>query len=44
MKREDRLADQGSMLAKMVSVEYSNSKQSDGSYFIDRDGTHFRHI
>ena len=43
-RRQTLLADQGSLLANMPSGEYPNSLQSDGSYFIDRDGTHFHLI
>lgn len=35
----------GSFLAAMFSGEYSMApSDEDGSYFIDRDGTHFRHV
>ena len=33
-----------SMLAAMFSGRHSLVADSDGSYFIDRDGTHFRYI
>ena len=33
-----------SMLAAMFSGRHSVKAQEDGSYFIDRDGTHFRYI
>ena len=36
--------DQESMLALMFSGRHYVKKEEDGSYFIDRDGTHFRHI
>jgi hypothetical protein len=36
--------DTGSMLAAMFSGRYELKKETDGSYFIDRDGTFFRHI
>ena len=36
--------DPDSMLAAMFSGRFDVVKQDDGSYFIDRDGTHFRHI
>ena len=36
--------DQESMLALMSSGRHYVKKEEDGSYFIDRDGTHFRHI
>jgi uracil-DNA glycosylase len=32
------------MLAAMFSGRHLNSQDEDGRYFIDRDGTHFRHI
>ncbi len=35
---------QGSMLEAMFSGRHSAHTEQDGSYFIDRDGTHFRHI
>ena len=38
-------AEQGSLLAALVSSPgFSAKLDSDGSYFIDRDGTHFRHV
>ena len=36
--------DRQSMLATMFSGRHSVKKEEDGSYFIDRDGTHFRYI
>jgi len=37
--------DKGSMLAAMFSgTGFDMTPSEDGSYFIDRDGTHFRHI
>ena len=36
--------DQDSMLATMFSGRHKLLKEPDGSYFVDRDGTHFRHI
>ena len=36
--------DQESMLAAMFSGRHSIQREDDGSYFIDRDGTHFRYI
>ena len=36
--------DQDSMLAAMFSGRHSVQREEDGSYFIDRDGTHFRYI
>jgi len=35
---------QGSMLHAMFSGRFDTKPSEDGSYFIDRDGTHFRHI
>lgn len=32
------------MLSAMFSGRYNVVKDGDGSYFIDRDGTHFRYI
>ena len=34
----------GSMLHTMFSGRFDTKPSEDGSYFIDRDGTHFRHI
>ena len=34
----------GSLLADMFSARFDLKQGSDGCYFIDRDGTHFRHI
>ena len=34
----------GSMLHTMFSGRFDTKPGEDGSYFIDRDGTHFRHI
>ena len=34
----------GSMLQAMFSEEFDSKPSEDGSYFIDRDGTHFRYI
>ena len=34
----------GSMLHAMFSGRFDTKPSEDGSYFIDRDGTHFRHI
>ncbi len=36
--------DSNSMLAAMFSGRHSLKQETDGSYFIDRDGTHFRYI
>ena len=36
--------DQNSMLAAMFGGRHSVQREEDGSYFIDRDGTHFRYI
>ena len=36
--------DKGSMLHAMFSGRYDSKPAEDGSYFIDRDGTHFRYI
>ena len=36
--------DPGSMLHAMFSGRFDIKPAEDGSYFIDRDGTHFRHI
>ncbi|KAM7427113.1 hypothetical protein ABFA07_021707 [Porites harrisoni] len=33
-----------SMLATMFSGRHKLTQEPDGSYFVDRDGTHFRHI
>lgn len=33
-----------SLFASMFSGQYEMKRDSDGSYFLDRDGTHFRHI
>ena len=34
----------GSLIAEMFSAKFSLKRSDDGSFFIDRDGTHFRHI
>ena len=36
--------DKGSMLHAMFSGRFDTKPAEDGSYFIDRDGTHFRYI
>ena len=36
--------DSNSMLAAMFSGRHFTSMDGEGRYFIDRDGTHFRHI
>ncbi|XP_050398389.2 uncharacterized protein LOC126816176 [Patella vulgata] len=36
--------DPASMLSAMFSGRHDIKKETDGSYFIDRDGTHFRYI
>jgi len=36
--------DSDSMLSAMFSGRHSLRQDDDGAYFIDRDGTHFRHI
>ena len=36
--------DVDSMLAAMFSGRHALTQEADGSYFIDRDGTHFRYI
>ncbi|KAJ7384133.1 hypothetical protein OS493_023460 [Desmophyllum pertusum] len=36
--------DSDSMLATMFSGRHKLVQEPDGSYFVDRDGTHFRHI
>lgn len=36
--------DNDSMLATMFSGRHKLVQEPDGSYFVDRDGTHFRHI
>ena len=36
--------DKGSMLHAMFSSRFDSKPAEDGSYFIDRDGTHFRYI
>ena len=33
-----------SLLAEMFSARFNLKQGSDGCYFVDRDGTHFRHI
>jgi len=38
------LKDNESMLAAMFSGRHALAKEEDGSYFIDRDGTHFRFV
>ena len=38
------LNDPNSILAAMFSQRFKLEKQKDGSYFVDRDGTHFRHV
>jgi len=38
------LSDSNSMLAAMFSGRHHVSKDEEGRYFIDRDGTHFRYI
>ena len=38
------LKDPNSMLAAVFSQRFNLEKQQNGSYFIDRDGTHFRHV
>ncbi|KAK7109821.1 uncharacterized protein [Littorina saxatilis] len=38
------LKEEGSRLQTMFSGQHTLQPDSDGSYFIDRDGTHFRHI
>ena len=37
-------SDPDSMLAAMFSKRFEPLKQKDGAYFIDRDGTYFRHV
>ena len=36
--------EEGSMLQVMFSGKHALAPDKDGSYFIDRDGTHFRHV
>lgn len=36
--------DSGSMLSAMFSGRHELKTEHDGSYFVDRDGTHFRYI
>ncbi|XP_076439454.1 uncharacterized protein LOC143279306 [Babylonia areolata] len=38
------LKEEGSTLKMMFSGQHALTADKDGSYFIDRDGTHFRHI
>lgn len=38
------LKEEGSTLKLMFSGQHALTPDKDGSYFIDRDGTHFRHI
>ncbi|KAL8617689.1 hypothetical protein ACOMHN_064943 [Nucella lapillus] len=38
------LKEEGSTLKVMFSGQHALTPDKDGSYFIDRDGTHFRHI
>jgi len=33
-----------SFFQKMFSGKFNNSQDEDGSYFVERDGTHFRYI
>ena len=44
MKGFSHLASPGSMLHAMFSGRFDTKPGEDGSYFIDRDGTHFRYI
>ena len=37
-------SDPDSMLSAMFSGRHNVTKDEDGRYFIDRDGTHFRYI
>ena len=41
---ETLVKEPGSLLAQMFSTSFNLKRDSDGCYFIDRDGTHFRHI
>ena len=42
--RQTLTKDKGSMLHAMFSGRFDTKPGEDGSYFIDRDGTHFRYI
>ena len=44
MSRQTLTKDKGSMLHAMFSGRFDTKPGEDGSYFIDRDGTHFRYI
>jgi len=41
---ETLCGDPNSMLAAMFSGRHNVTKDEEGRYFIDRDGTHFRYI